>query len=63
MNDDTFFAGIIVGAILSGMIIGFMVNGVTNSVWRADAVRNNVGEYNQKSGEFQWKTNNLYEKH
>lgn len=56
MDDDSSHA-FVVGCLL-GIMVAFSVTFFLNQeAWRTDAIERGFAEYNQTTGELQWKTN------
>mgnify|MGYP006272610075 CR=1 FL=1 len=63
MNDDEmkcFVAGALISTLVMVVIMYSSLVG-KDSEWRSQAIKHNAGEYNQSTGEFQWKDKILHE--
>lgn len=63
MSNDPFGSGLFVGAMTTFIVCAIVFIAVSasydvypRSVWEKEAVKNNAGEYNNKTGKFQWVT-------
>lgn len=56
---NKFFDGpIVLGLCVISIMIGILIGGfVTEDVWQRKVIEHNCGQYNNKTGNFEWVTN------